>query len=89
MVLDRNDPRHDWGPSALNVTAQSSISGSYELPFGNGRHWLSGTRGLKGKLVSGWQINGIATLPSSFPFTPQIGSNRSRDGDTRNPDRPR
>jgi hypothetical protein len=88
MVLDRNDPRRDWGPSALNVTAQSSISGSYELPFGNGRHWLSGTRGLEGKLVSGWQINGIATLLSGFPFTPQIGSNRSGDGDTRNPDRP-
>ena len=40
------------------------------------------------KLVSGWQLNGIATLLSGFPFTPQIGSNRSGDGDTRNPDRP-
>jgi hypothetical protein len=28
------------------------------------------------------------TLLSGFPFTPQIGSNRSGDGDTRNPDRP-
>jgi len=27
-------------------------------------------------------------LLSGFPFTPQIGSNRSGDGDTRNPDRP-
>jgi len=25
---------------------------------------------------------------SGFPFTPQAGSNRSGDGDTRNPDRP-
>jgi hypothetical protein len=25
---------------------------------------------------------------TGFPFTPQIGSNRSGDGDTRNPDRP-
>jgi hypothetical protein len=25
---------------------------------------------------------------SGFPFTPQIGSNQSGDGDTRNPDRP-
>ncbi len=33
-------------------------------------------------------MNGIATLLSGFPFTPQIGSNRSGDGDTRNPDRP-
>ena len=40
------------------------------------------------QLINGWQVNGIATLLSGFPFTPQIGSNRSGDGDTRNPDRP-
>ncbi len=39
-------------------------------------------------LIGGWQVNGIATLLSGFPFTPQVGSNRSGDGDTRNPDRP-
>ena len=33
-------------------------------------------------------MNGITTLLSGFPFTPQVGSNRSGDGDTRNPDRP-
>ena len=34
MILDRNDLPRDWGPSALNVANQASISGSYELPFG-------------------------------------------------------
>ncbi|WP_219341500.1 TonB-dependent receptor [Nevskia soli] len=76
MVLDRNDLRLDWGPSAYNVPNQASISGSYELPFKANR------------LVKGWQFNTIVTLLSGFPFTPQIGSNRSGDGDTRNPDRP-
>ena len=33
-------------------------------------------------------MGGIATMLSGFPFTPQIGANRSGDGDTRNPDRP-
>jgi len=33
-------------------------------------------------------LNGITTLLSGFPFTPQIGANRSGDGNTRNPDRP-
>jgi hypothetical protein len=76
MVLDRFDLRRDWGPSGLNAAAQSSISARYVLPFAK--------RGFAG----GWQINGIATLLSGFPFTPQVGSNRSGDGDTRNPDRP-
>ena len=33
MILDRNDLRRDWGPSALNVANQASISGIYDLPF--------------------------------------------------------
>ena len=76
MIENRNNLTWDWGLSALNVSAQSSISFSYELPFG------------KSRLLGGWQLNGIATMLSGFPITPQVGSNRSGDGDTRNPDRP-
>jgi hypothetical protein len=71
-----NDLLRDWGPTALNITSQANISGHYDLPLG------------RGKLAGGWQLNGIATLLSGFPFTPQVGSNRSGDGNTRNPDRP-
>jgi hypothetical protein len=88
MVLDRNDIHRDWGPSALNVAHQASISAHYELPFGRGKRWLNGGGALAQRVASGWQLNGITTLLSGFPFTPQIGSNRSGDGDTRNPDRP-
>ena len=87
MVLDRNNPRRDWGPSALNAVLQASIAGRYELPFGPGKHWLS-TSGAASKIAGGWQLNSIVTLLSGFPFTPVIGTNRSGDGDTRNPDRP-
>src|SRR5262249_39363148 len=82
MVLNRNNLRLDWGPSALNVTSQASMSATYDLPFG------SSAPGLRGKLLRGWQVNGISTLLSGSPFTPQLGSNRSGDGNTRNPDRP-
>lgn len=82
MVMDRFDLPRDWGPSALNVAAQSSISASYALPFGKD------SSGITQKFLGGWQLNGIATLLSGFPITPEVGSNRSGDGDTRNPDRP-
>ncbi|MGA7791542.1 MAG: carboxypeptidase regulatory-like domain-containing protein [Candidatus Acidiferrales bacterium] len=88
MVLDRNDLRQDWGPSALNAASQASVSASYELPFGHSQRWLNDVSRVESKFVSGWQINGIGTFLSGFPFTPLIGSNRSGDGDTRNPDRP-
>jgi len=82
MIMDRNNPRRDWGPSALNIANQASISGMYDLPFA--RHLT----GLGSKVLGGWQLNAIATLLSGFPFTPLVGSNVSGDGDTRNPDRP-
>jgi hypothetical protein len=88
MVMNRNDVHRDWGLSALNVTNQASISGRYELPFGAGRRWSMRGTPLAAKVVGGWNLSGIATLLGGFPVTPQIGANRSGDGDTRNPDRP-
>jgi hypothetical protein len=87
MTMDRNDPRRDWGPSALNVTHQASVSARYELPFGRGKRWLANASAVQNRFIGGWQLNGIAAFLSGFPFTPQVGSNRSGDGDTRNPDR--
>ncbi len=81
MILDRNDLRMDWGPSALNAKFQGTISAHYELPFRTGPSPLH-------RVLGGWQADAIATLLSGFPFTPLVGSNRSGDGDTRNPDRP-
>jgi hypothetical protein len=88
MILQFTNPRRDWGPSALSPASQASISSRDELPFGPGKHWLSSSHGAAGKIAGGWQLNGIVTLLSGFPFTPVVGSNRSGDGDTRNPDRP-
>jgi hypothetical protein len=88
MVLNRNDLRQDWGPSALNPASQASLSADYELPFGRSQRWLNDVPRMESKFVSGWQLNGIGTFLSGFPFTPLVGSNRSGDGNTRVTDRP-
>jgi hypothetical protein len=88
MVLDRFDLRKDWGPSALNVAHQAHFTATYELPFGHDQYWLANASGFVGQAVGGWVFNTITTLLSGFPLTPQVGSNISGDGDTRNPDRP-
>ncbi len=82
MELNRLDLPRDWGPSALNPPQQASLSGTWALPFGQKGGML------ERRIIGGWQLNGIVTLLSGFPFTPLIGANRSGDGDTRNPDRP-
>jgi len=88
MVLDRFDLRRDWGPSALNPDHIAHFSATYELPFGRGQRWYGDPHGVGDKLASGWVLNMITTLESGFPLTPQVGTNRSGNGDTRNPDRP-
>jgi hypothetical protein len=88
MILNRNNLRQDWGPSALTAANQGSVSANYDLPFGRSQRWLNDVSRVESKFVSGWQLNGIGTFLSGFPFTPLIGSNRSGDGDIRNPDRP-
>jgi hypothetical protein len=39
----------------------------YDLPFGTGRKWLK--NGVVGKIVGGWQVNGILTLMTGTPMT--------------------
>lgn len=41
----------------------------YELPFGQGKRFGGGARGVVNHLIGGWQVNGIVTLQSGFPIT--------------------
>jgi hypothetical protein len=38
------------------------------LPFGRGRRWFSGARGLTGRLVSGWETTLIFNIQSGMPW---------------------
>ena len=40
----------------------------YELPFGEGKRWLSGG-GAAAAVLGGWQVQGIVIASSGFPFT--------------------
>jgi hypothetical protein len=76
------------GVAAYSLKHQFNISYTYELPFGTGKHFASGAGGVMDRVIGGWQWNGILQIQSGFPFTPQIGSNTSGNGDTFNPDVP-
>jgi hypothetical protein len=55
------DPYPERVISSQDFPQRFSVSGIYELPFGRGKHWLGSARGIGGKLVSGWQAQGVYT----------------------------
>ena len=66
----------------------ASFNGSYELPFGPHRRFLSHASAPVNFIASGWTTSAIVAVQTGFPFTPQLGYNPTGNGDTRNPVRP-
>jgi Carboxypeptidase regulatory-like domain len=87
-IYDRFNMALNKGVAAYSLKNQFNVSYTYELPFGSGKQFASGASGALDKVIGGWQWNGILQVQSGFPFTPQIGSNISGNGDTFNPDLP-
>jgi hypothetical protein len=75
--LSNFDARHRWVLSYI-----------YELPFGPKRRYLGDTTGVAGKLLEGWQLNGIWQFQSGQPYTPIIAPDNSNTGEGGNTDRP-
>jgi carboxypeptidase family protein len=76
------------GPASYSLGHQFNGNFSYQLPFGSGQHFASGSRGVTNQIIGGWQWNGIVTAQDGFPFTPLVGSNISGSGDTNPSDVP-
>jgi hypothetical protein len=64
----RMNKKLDRGLSRYNQKHRAVISYGYELPFGHGKRWLTG--GPAAYVFGNWQVQGIITLLSGFPFTP-------------------
>ncbi len=62
-----------YGPSDTNRNHLFVASGSYELPFGKNKHYLSSGNRLVNYAVGGWTLNGTTTWQSGLPFTPTYG----------------
>ncbi len=62
------DLRAEMGYSDFHSYHIFSSGYIVELPFGPGKRYLNGLRGVPAKLVGGWQVSGITTLRSGRPF---------------------
>ena len=62
-TLDAFHPERDWGLSDFHVEHSFTANFGYYLPFGKN------LKGVAGAVISGWQLSGIFTATSGFPFT--------------------
>jgi hypothetical protein len=69
-VTNQTDPAHpqtEHGPSDFDAKHYLNFFTLYDLPFFRDKsHWT-------GKVLGGWQINGIMTWHTGFPWTPVTG----------------
>jgi hypothetical protein len=81
---DPSIPGLNRGPSDYDVRHNLVLSGLYNLPF------FAGNKGALGKLLGGFEIDGILTAHSGFPWTPSVFGDEATDlsGDGFRPDRP-
>ena len=87
-VTNQTDPAHpqtEHGPSDFDAKHYVNFFTLYDLPFFRDRSkWT-------GKLLGGWQINGIMTWHTGFPWTPvtgQLNSVALTNANNINPTRP-
>jgi len=75
-----------WGISALDETHRLTLTYSYELPFGHGKHFLGSPNSLGTKLldytVGGWQLSGFTIYRSGRPVI-FIAGNQNVNNDIR------
>ena len=71
--------------ASYDIPHNVQIGAAYELPFGNGKKWLSD--GVAGKVLGGWSVSGIGAIVSGRPVnvTAAAGS-LNAPGSTQTPD---
>jgi hypothetical protein len=68
------DRRAERSLDPTDVAQRLTLSGIYELPFGNGKKWSS-HNGVAERLMGGWQINLISTMQGGLPLVVRGASN--------------
>jgi len=68
---DDNNLDAFYGLSAYSATQRLVFSYIYQLPVGSGRRFLN-QGGVANQILGGWQVSGITSFQSGFPFS--VGS---------------
>ncbi len=67
--MDAHRPQLDYSVSSYDIPQRFVASFNYKLPIGRGQKVLNQANALVDAFVGGWQVNGIASFQSGFPYT--------------------
>ncbi len=76
---DTYNMRAERGNVAPDFRHQFSSAWSYDLPFGPGKRFFTGSGPMRW-LAGGWQLNGIISLDSGQAFTPYLSYDPTNTG---------
>jgi hypothetical protein len=79
QVINAFSPNLWRAISDFDTTHQLNANWVWDLPYGHGRQWGSGTSGLLNGLFGGWGFNGVYRWTSGFPFSVEAGAGWSTD----------
>ncbi len=66
--LNNNNPYSNYGPSNFDRTHVFTLTHNWRLPFGAGTQYLN--KGIVGKVLGPWEVDGIFRYATGLPFTP-------------------
>ena len=66
--MDNHNTKLDYGPSDFDVDQRFVASWVYDAPIGRGKKIAGNVNRATELLVGGWELTGIATFQTGFPF---------------------
>jgi hypothetical protein len=66
--MDNHNTKLDYGPSDFDVDQRFVSSFVYNLPIGRGKKIATTANRAEDLLVGGWELTGITTFQTGFPF---------------------
>src|SRR3989449_65677 len=83
QIQDAHHPEREFGPVLPDLRHRFVVSYIYELPVGQGRHYLNSMGSVAEGVIGGWQIGGISSAQSGQAFTAGLSRDPSNTGSGR------
>jgi len=82
--LTLRNPKGDYRRSPTDQTQRFVANGIYDLPFGHGKKYLSGSNGFVERIVGGFSMGAIVTWATGTPFYVSSGRSTFNSGTANN-----